>query len=192
MLQIDINGAWEPADFIDVLESIESMYFKCLDFEDMRYSVPHWSFTVAPFNRVASEHMDAVNRHLLDFSRYTADSETRLSVKRISYASPGSIDLIGIGRAFDAIARTIERIIRFYEERDIRREKLLQEQIATEHKRQTLRSLEIKNAREILKLQKDFPRSAKDLLLPLLVRDQERIAERVAQGKIVKIRRTGD
>lgn len=192
MLHIDIDGAWEPADFIDVLESVESMYFKCLSLEEHPYLLPHWPFAIAPFNRIASEHIDTVNRQLLDFARYTADAETRIGVRRINYASPGSIDLIGVGRAFEAIARTVERIIRFYEERGIRREKVLQEQIATEQKRETLRSLQIKNAREILKLQRDYPRSAKELLLPLLVRDQERISERVAEGKIVKMRRSAD
>lgn len=192
MLRIEIDGAWDPVDFIDVLESVESMYFKCMMLEDFPFLAPHWPFPLVPLNRPATEHMDALNRQLLEFSRYTHDGETRLSVRRINYASPGSIDLVGIGRAVDAIARTIERLIRFYEERDIRREKALQEQIATEHKRETLRSLQIKNAREILRLQKDYPRSAKDLLLPLLVRDQERISERVAQGKIAKMRRTED
>jgi hypothetical protein len=86
----------------------------------------------------------------------------------------------------------LERIIRFYEERGIRRERVAQEKIETERRRESLRSLQLKNAKEELKLRREFGGRAVNPLVPLAVRDQQRLSTRIAEGKIVRARHLND
>jgi hypothetical protein len=80
---------------------------------------------------------------------------------------------------------------RYWDEAHLRRERDAQATIDTEKKRteaeiakETLRDWQIKNARAALELLDTYP-DRRDVLIPLLVRDQEMLSPRIAEGKLI-------
>lgn len=197
MLRLEIDGAWEPQDFIEVLQATESMYYKLAHpayrypsrfflFEEMRY-----------FEREASllqsyeGLLDTINNRLLNRARYEAAGYERLRVKRINYASPGGLDLIGIGKVCEVISNSIGRMKVYYDHRHIRKERDEQARIETERKRielereqESLRAIKIENAKKALELLDRHPEE-NEWLLPLLVRDQDALSDRIAERKLI-------
>ena len=198
MLKLKIGGAWEPEDFIEVLQSVESLYYKAAHYQGIYISRPSWiwgEFYLLDSTRDMypsfEEALSRMNRRLLDQARYSASPALRLKVARIRYASPGGIDLIGVGKACEAIERIISKIIAYFDERGLRRERDKQakldtkiKEIGAEKEHESLRSLQIVYAREILQLRRDFP-DAEPILLPLIVRDQEMLTDRITQRKLI-------
>lgn len=191
MLRLHIDGAWEPKDFIDVLRSVESMYYKLSSDRLSRYGPT--SFYVDPYLYFSRDQyfgaqiegvLDAINERLLARARYEALSDERLMVRSVEYASPGSIDLLGIGKVVEVVAYSVGRIVKYYDERHLRRERDAQAKLETEIKKETLQSLKIQNAKDALELFKRFPDEA-DSLIALLVRDQDALSERIAERKLL-------
>lgn len=198
MLKLKIDRSWEPQDFIEVMGSLESMYCKIAlrrsrssrmtfdDFEDFLFLPGRGStsFGEASF-------LDEVNKRIVDHSRLTVPGPERLIVRRVEFASPGGIDLLGIGKACQAIADAIANMKRYYDDRHLRRERDHQAAIETDRQRigldiehENLRALQISNARDALRLRSEYPEED-ELLISLLVKDQDMLAERIAEGKIV-------
>lgn len=196
MLTLQIDGRWEPEDFIEVLTAVESIYYKVA--VARRYSFDrgfYWFEDRAAFSSY-EEHLDAVNRWILTRSRDVAPQYLRLQVARIQYASPGGIDLVGLGEACKAVEGIVDRLLKFFTERTLRRERDRRSQIATEikgveHEKEieNLRGLKIRNAREILELRRDFPEVPDELFVALLNRDQEKLIPRIAEGKLIGVTR---
>jgi len=199
MLMLEIDGAWEPQDFIEVLRSTESFYYKLASVGSRRLrGLPYWldddyymwgsaRYGGLPFEAA----LDQINQRLLERARYETPSYERLRVDRIQYASPGGIDLLGIGKVFETIANSVGRIKVYFDEAHLRRERDAQASLDTELKRlqvekerETLQSLKIRNAQEALALLDDRP-EVHDALLPLLVRDQDALASRIAERKLI-------
>jgi hypothetical protein len=188
MMRIDINGSWEPEDFIDVLTGIESLYYKALSDDEYR-SIIYWPDR--PLYMTYSEQIDLSNHWFLAQARMTTRRDLRLKVSRIEYASPGGMDLLGLGKACKAVEGIVDRLIRFFTEAHIRQERDKQETLETtlkeievEKKRESLRELKIKNARSLLELRKKYPEFAEELFVAMAVRDQDLIFSRIAEGKI--------
>ena len=192
MLVLHVDNTWEPHDFVQVLTCVESMYYK-LHGRGYRSYRRYPFYLDAPFlvdrdfspDRSYVDELDRINWMLAERARYDASPSDKMVVSRIQYASPGSIDLLGIGKACESISNAISRMVSYYDERHIRRERDAQASLETERKgieierdRETLRSLKIQNAKEMLELERD-------LLLPLLVRDQDGLAERIADGRLI-------
>lgn len=95
MLRLDIEGRWEPEDFIEVLKGLESLYYKAIAGVPLFYELPLFPYEWARFSGSVQEQLDRSNDWLLDWARTTAPGESRLSLTRIEYASPGGIDLVG-------------------------------------------------------------------------------------------------
>jgi hypothetical protein len=115
-----------------------------------------------------------------------------MQVARISYASPGGIDLAGLGQACNAIRGIIDSLIKFFTEGELRRQADEQAKIETsiketEHEkdRESLRALKIENARAILNLRRDFHDVPEDLLVALIGNDQDRLIPRITERKLV-------
>ncbi len=198
MLQLRIDRSWEPQDFIEVIQSIESMYYKLSSpferrfrpypfFEDELFLIEGGMSGVMPFGN----RLDLANLRLLERARYEARSYERLFVRRIEYASPGGIDFMGIGKVVEVMANSIGRMKVYWDEAHLRRERDAQMSLETSRKRieldkeqENLRSIQIRNAREALELLEKFP-DRHDVLVPLLVRDQEHLSTRIAEGKLI-------
>jgi hypothetical protein len=153
MLMLEIDGAWEPQDFVEVLRSTESFYYKLAPVGSRRLrGLPYWldddyymwgsaRYGGLPFEAA----LDQINQRLLERARYETPSYERLRVDRIQYASPGGIDLLGIGKVFETIANSVGRIKVYFDEAHLRRERDTQASLDTELKR-----LQVEKERETL------------------------------------------
>lgn len=197
MLHIDIEGAWEPEDFIEVLKGIESLYYKAALGPQFIYEPDFFWFRRREFSASFNEEMNYANEWLLARSRSIASGEIRLRVDRIEYASPGGLDLAGIGKATEAVKGIIDSLIKFFTEREIRRQADAQAKIETqikgvelEKERESLRGLKIENAKAILELFRDHPHVPEDHLIALIGHDQDKLIPRIAEKKLVAARRS--
>lgn len=195
MLRLKIDGRWEPEDFIEVLKCVESLYYKAALDRRFRYEPPFYWFDRPYLSASFDEHLDLSNDWLLARARATAPPHYRMRVARISYASPGSIDLVGLGQACKAIEGIIDRLIKFFTERGLRREGDKQARIETstketekEKEEESLRALKIQNARAILELRRDFPDMPEDFLVVLIGKDQDRLIPRIAERKLIGVK----
>jgi hypothetical protein len=198
MLKLKIDGRWEPQDFIDVLQSVESFYYKVAQERPFHFRPPYWLDERFPFwaderidDRPFEAVLDQINRRLLERARYETPLPRRLSIAKIQYASPGGIDLLGIGKVFETLASSIGRMKTYFDEANLRKERDKQARLETELKgveiekeRETLQSLKIKNAHDALQLFDMHP-EMRETLVPLLVRDQDLIANRLAERKLI-------
>ncbi len=200
LLSIYIDNAWEPSDFVKLFQSVESMYYKINARKDYRalFRDPYFwdehlfSEREFAYERSYIDKLDRINRLLAERARYHTMSRDKLIVRRIHYASPGGIDLLGLGKACDSIANAIGRMVSYYDKRHLRREKNKQFAIKTKRKtlelekeRETIRALKIRNARDMLELERDFPDETREILLPLLVRGQDALSDRIADGRLI-------
>lgn len=201
MLSLEIDGRWEPQDFIEILGAIESFYYKLAQDRWYRFRPPFWlddeyllfereRFGVLSFEAA----LDRLNARMLERARYETPSHKRLSVIRIQYASPGGIDLLGIGKIVETLANSIGRMKTYFDEAHLRSERDAQATLDTELKRieiekerESLQALKIKNAQDALQLFDSHP-EMHDALVPLLVRDQDAIASRLAERKLISAR----
>lgn len=204
MLKLQIDGAWEAQDFIEVLQAVESLYYKVAHqnrWMSFRHPLHLEDFLFVDEMRRESSFGDRltwINGRLLEQARYTVPGESRLKINRIQYASPGGIDFVGIGKACEAVERVVGRIITYFDESKLREERDKQaaldtqiKEIAVDKERESLRALQIKNAEDILRLTKEYP-EGRAILVPLAVRDQEILTERIAVGKLIGVRTSGD
>jgi hypothetical protein len=200
MLKLGIEGSWEPKDFIETFRSVESFYYKLALH---RFSEPPFWFEDhyylfrsdnVPFEVV----LDHINQHFLERARYETPSDQRLTVRRIQYASPGGIDLLGIGKVAEVISDAIGRMKVYYDDKNVRRERDSQAALDTELKRlqiekerASLQSIKIKNAKDALELLDSHPQ-AREALVPLLVRDQDALADLIGERKLISAKVTSE
>jgi hypothetical protein len=201
MLSLDIDGQWEPQDFIEVLGAIESFYYKLAQERRHRLMLPYWLdgdyfiFERERFGGSSFETaLDRLNARMLDRARYETPSYRQLSVSRIQYSSPGGIDLLGIGKIVETLANSIGRMKTYFDEAHLRSERDAQARLDTELKRieiekerESLQALKIRNAQDALQLLDSHP-DMHEALVPLLVRDQDAIASRLAERKLISAR----
>ncbi len=201
MLSLEIDGKWEPQDFIEVLGAIESFYYKLAQERRHRLMPPYWLeddyflFERERFGGSSFEAaLDRLNARMLDRARYETPSYRRLSVSRIQYSSPGGIDLLGIGKIVETLANSIGRMKTYFDEAHLRSERDAQARLDTELKRieiekerESLQALKIRNAQDALQLLDSHP-DMHEALVPLLVRDQDAIASRLAERKLISAR----
>jgi hypothetical protein len=102
-----------------------------------------------------------------------------------------------LGEACKAIEGILDRLIKFFTERHLRRERDRQTDIETalkeielEKEEENLRSLKLENARMLLRLHADFPDIPEDFLLSLITRDQDKLIPRIAERKLVGVSTT--
>lgn len=185
MMRLYINGRWEPRDFIETFEAMESLYYIALNYRGHPpYYADEYHFFGGSDYRSSSyeDYLEGANRWMLARARRVVPAGARLYVKRVEFASPGGIDFAGLGQATDAVDRLAGRLIDFFTGRGLRREKVAQAHIETEMMEQSLASLKIDNARKLLELRRDFPDD--EHLIALAVRDQDKLADKIAQGLI--------
>lgn len=201
MISLEIDGRWEPQDFIEVLGAIESFYYKLAQERWHRFRSPFLlddDYLLFERERLGASSfeaaLDRLNARMLQQARYETPSYRRLSVGRIQYASPGGIDLLGIGKVFETLANSIGRMKTYFDEAHLRSERDTQASLDTELKRieiekerESLQSLKIRNAQDALQLLASHP-DMHEALVPLLVRDQDAIASRLAERKLISAR----
>src|SRR5271166_2889266 len=142
MLRLKISGRWEPQDFIEVLKSIESFYYKLAQERWYHFRSPLWLdddyllWASERFGGLSFEaSLDRLNERMLERARYETPSHRRLSVVRIHYASPGDIDLLGIGKVFETLANSIGRMKTYFDDAHLRSERDKQASLDTDLKR---------------------------------------------------------
>jgi hypothetical protein len=191
MLRLEIDGKWEPEDFIEVLKGVESLYYKVAlhrRFPRFPYEPDLYWFERSYLPVSFEEHLNLANDWLLARARATAHAEYRMKVARISYASPGGIDLAGLGQACNAVKGIIDSFIKLYTERHLRREADAQAEIETGMKGESLSAMKIENARKLLELRRDFPDIPEDTFIALIGNDQDRLIPRIAERKLIGVR----
>ncbi|MCA3272327.1 MAG: hypothetical protein INF75_15845 [Roseomonas sp.] len=204
MLRLKIDGSWEPKEFIEVLQAVENMYYKLVPSELPRlwleefyfggaFSFDRYTDTSIPYPFV----LDLTNQRLTERLRYTAPGALRLKVRAIQYASPGGIDLLGVGKVLEVICDSIGRMKVYWDDAHLRKERDKQASLDTkiketklEQEREILKDLKLKNAETAIRLLDSFPR-APEALLPLLVRDQDILWDLIAEGKLIDVELTG-
>lgn len=196
MLRLEIDGKWEPEDFIEVLTGAESLYYKAALIRRFPYGRPFYWFDRAYLSENFDDQLDQTNNWLLARARATARADYRMKVARISYASPGGIDLAGLGQACNAVKGIVDSLIKFFTEGELRRQAGEQAKIETsiketelEKDRESLRTLKIENARAILNLRRDFHDVPEDVLVALIGNDQDRLVPRIAERKLIGVQR---
>lgn len=196
MLRLEIDGRWEPEDFIEVLTGVESLYYKAAIVRPFPYEPPFYWFDRPHLPASFDDHLELTNDWLLARARATARAQYRLNVARITYASPGGIDLAGLGEACKAVEGIIDRIIKLFTERTLRHEASAQARIKTsrdetelEKDQESLRAMKIENARAILNLRRDFHDIPEDMLIALIGHDQNRLIPRIAERKLIAVQR---
>lgn len=190
MLRLQIDGRWEPEDFIEVLKGVESLYYKAVlshRYPGFPYEPPFYWRDRDYLSVTFEQHLDLTNDWLLACARATVRGEHRLKVRRVSYASPGGIDLVGIGQACSAVKDVILDIIRHCGQRELRRQAEAQSKIETDMKEESLRAMKIENARKILDMRRDFPDIPKDIFTALIGSDQDRLIPRVVDKKLIGV-----
>ena len=190
-----MDGSWEPYDFVEVLSAVESMYAKSLFLKrrtEFRYYIENPSFFLNVYDRSygRTETIERENLRLLADYRDIIPSSERLIVRRISYESPGVTDLAGLGKLCEVIVESVARMVVYFNEQSIRRARDEQATIRTQRDRiaadtefENLRTIQIENAQRLSDLARRDPERA-EALIRLFVADQDRIASRVAEGKI--------
>jgi hypothetical protein len=198
MLRLDIDGKWEPEDFIEILTGVESLYYKAALIRRFLYEPPFYWFERPYLSASFDDQLDQTNNWLLARARATARAEYRMKVARISYASPGGIDLSGLGQACNALKGIIDSLIKFFTEGELRHQADEQAKIETsiketelERDRESLRALKIENARAILNLRRDFRDVPEDVLIALIGNDQDRLIPRIAERKLISVQSIG-
>ena len=200
MLNLEIEGQWEPSDFIEVLGAVESMYYKILRYGGRAYDQYRSDHEFDryfhlgrgyPFQIDSEPILDELNSRIVSLSRRTVPRKDRILVRRIHYSSPGGIDLLGLGKICEIVANSIGSMIQYFDDRHLRQEQNFQTALETERSRigleiekENLRTLQIRNAREALRLREDYP-SDEDVMVALLVMDQELLAEKIIELKLV-------
>ena len=196
MLRLKVDGSWEPEDFIEVLKDVESLYYKAAVDRRLPYDPPFY-WLERPYLLVSfDEYLNLSNDWLLGRARAVAHGSHRMGVGRIHYASPGKIDLVGVGEACRAIEGSVDRLVKFFTEREVRREagnqakiETLREQVELEKDEESLRVLKIENGRSILTLRRDFHDTPQDHIVALIGKDQGRLIPRIAEQKIIGVKR---
>lgn len=184
MLRLHIDGRWEAADFVEVLSAVESLYYVAASPE---FELPrdfHFADLPPRYSQSYADYLDEANRWRVQQARVFAPAKLRLRVARIEYASPGGIDLARLGQATEAIDRLVGRLIDFFH----RPQNQEGERPSGGHRdgnpaTEPIR-LKIENARRLLELRRDFPDPEPQMLIPLIVRDQDKLSDRIAQGMI--------
>lgn len=196
MLRLEIDGKWEPEDFIEVLTGVESLYYKAALVRRVFHEPLFYWFDRPYVPGSFDDHLNQTNDWLLARARATARAQYRMKVARISYASPGGIDLVGVGEACKAVEGIIDRLIKLLTEHGLRREATAQARIETSIKetelgkeQETLRAMKIANARAILDLRREFHDVPEDLLVALIGSDQDKLIPRIAERKLVGVQR---
>jgi len=191
MLTFKIDGRWEPEDFIALLSGVESLYYKATI--SGRY-YPFYEEALAfgqTLNGLSYEdRLAAGNAYLLQAARFTVSADRRLYVTRIQYASPGGVDVAGLGAVAEALYKSLQLLLTFIQERRLRQEGDKQAKIETEIKGESLRAIQIENAEKLLRLRREFPDDIVGFLLPLAVEDQRKLTSLMLEGKLVGVEYT--
>ena len=201
MLKLKIEGQWEPSDFIEILGAVESMYYKVSRYGGRAYGRFRRDLNLDryfhlrrgyPFEMGSEPILNELNSRIVDLSRRVAPSKDRIFVRRIQFSSPGGIDLFGLGYVCEIIKDSIGSMKRYFDDRHLRQERDSQAALETERSRigleiekENLRTLQISNARKALRLREDYP-SDNDVMVALLVRDQELLADKIMEQKLVE------
>ena len=198
MLRLEIEGRWEPENFIQTLEGIESLYYKAAIKRLVSYETSFFWYDRSRIFTSYDDYLNWTNDWLLARARITARPFERLTVAGIQYGSPGFIDLLGFGEACRALEGIVCRLISFFEDRNLRKQRDEQATIDTalkelelEAKEDSLRTIKWENAGKILELCQDYAGLPEDLLRSIVTNDQDKIISLIAEGKLVGIS-TGD
>jgi hypothetical protein len=136
-LSVQIDGAWEPADFIEVFTGIERLYY--------RLAPMIKELDDKPYKRSARWRRRGSGRFNIDLERDYRPPKERLAVSSVTYSSPGHVNFKGLGPAIDALGQLIQGLVALVTERVLRRERDKQAAVETER-------LEIQRDRERVSL----------------------------------------
>ena len=188
-LRVSIDRRWEARDFVELIEGVESIYYK---FSPRRGAVTP---SVLRLRTHTPEKVRQANASFLLHERKYRSSDERLWVKRISFGSPGDIDFLGIGKAIEATTDLIQALLKIATERRLRRELDIQEAIRTKMLDQerdlnaiNLQSAKVELARQYAGYLKEFGINVKpDTAVELLLGDLDKLSPMISEGQVSNI-----
>jgi hypothetical protein len=205
IIRIELDGRWSADElgrtllclselydlrlFLEILNEdqrdIERVFPELMDFLPPRHRWRRRLFRSGPYSwafLVAGAVPPALDTTQLQRLPDFFEPDERLEVRRVSYASPGSLDLAGIGAVVEHVKDFVLKLI---ERRDNKRQRTLSEERASlENDR-----LRIENARRFVALGKDLGYSDAELrrLVAHVDERQEVLARLVDQQKLRSI-----
>lgn len=196
LLRISINGNWSVSDFAHLFERLQQLY-EIAQFGHSQ-SEHAFSFNLQRANLLLRQERrrwvyDPLLEAELDdeFSRVivrnaifqTLNEEVeQLQVDRISFASPGSMDVTGIGKAFEQVSKFILGVA----DRFIARE---DRELAREEKRQDILAKKIKNIEKLANLADKIglDAEARRKIIENGLETQKLIETKIIEGKITNV-----
>ncbi|MDE0282328.1 MAG: hypothetical protein OXN16_14855 [Gammaproteobacteria bacterium] len=202
ILRVEVGGIWEPEDFIDTFRGVESFYYKTAIWGSLSnsYRYRYLFFDGYPFYSRFSDSKKNINEELVSEARALITPELRITVDRVEYGSPGSIDIFGAARFLEVLCDAIGKTVKYYSEKDLRREEARQAEIQTQILEASLRNIRqesvdktLDTIRKIKELDHDHPgwrEEFEDDLKLLFSMDLEKVDRVISEGKIVGVEMT--
>ena len=182
MLKVSIRYHWEAEDFIGLFQSIDSLYYKCIINMNDTQTFSRSIFLSYGTSRTSYEdYLDHSNSWLLSQARAITRPSERLRISSIYYGSPGEINFKGSGRALEAIRGLIDDVYKIFVLGRHRRE---QEEIKTEHMRESLRAMKIETAIRFLEFRRILKKELDHEDIGLVLRDMDELVRLSLEGKI--------
>jgi hypothetical protein len=201
-LRLHIAGEWAAREFSDLFDAISALYeiqlilqlsaeeLRQLEYliEDSLFSRPgswspryrrllHLGYPIFPPVGIAISSL--IDDPATSKARVLVQDYEELKVRRISYASPGSIDLVGIGAVMGHIKDLVFKLV---DRKDTRRKRELEDETQSLENEK----LRLQNAREFVALAKDCGYSELEIrqLVSRVSTVQDPIARLVSQRKL--------
>ena len=196
ILRVKVDGFWEPEDFIDTFKGIESFYYKSAIWGSVSdsYRYRYLMIDRYPFYSPIEDSKKRINDEIISEARILVKPAQRIIVDRIEYGSPGSIDFLGLGKLLEVFLNAIGSTVKYFGEKDLRKEQARQSAIQTEIMKDNLRTIRRDNVdktldiiRKMYNLDRDHPgwhEEFEDRLRLLLAIDLEKIDRVIAERKI--------
>ena len=182
MLRVEIDGYWEPEDFIRLLHSIESLYYKLVvNLDDSQTFQRRLVFGSRYLSMSYDDDIYLSNEWFLAQARATTRSPRRLRISKIAYGSPGLIDFDGLGRAMEALRGILRDVYEYFTIGDLLRE---QEELRTERMRDSVRGGKIDIAKKYFEFREHYGEIGDDESLRHIVRDLDELTRLSLEGKI--------
>lgn len=194
-LHIKIDGTWTATDLSSFVTHLNRLYqyhmiidMAYRDYRDLEeyFDFPRPSRLRREFGyfRHAGFGPDVVEMILEEKEQLETmlTPKEMLHVDRIAYASPGSIDLTGVGKAVDALARFVQFLIEYCGNSKMR-------EIERDLKSEELREKRIENARRHMSALKEMGYSKTEIRRMIAVADESQgpILELVSSAKILRV-----
>lgn len=199
LLRLGIGGHWTASDFSDCLRSINTLYQYQVVIDLAYQDYNEWEkfyldFPLPPsrlrrYRARQLQHVGFFSGNIVELllseseniEQLIAPNEV-LTVKKIHYASPGDIDLLGLGKAIKEIRTFLQFIIEYCGNNENRK-------IDRALKREELRAKRIENARQFVHVLRDIGFSETEIreMIVAVDKSQGTLIDLIADDKLLTV-----